>query len=90
MRQEESHGPRDKPVSPWGRKVGRVAWGFRIRRCRLVRGERVSRLLHAELVNNKVLPQSTGSCMQCPVINRMEKKMERYTGMTESLQCTAE
>ena len=50
----------------------------------------MSRLLHAELVNNKVLPQSTGSCMQCPVINRMEKKMERYTGVTESLQCTAE
>lgn len=46
--------------------------------------------LSTEWINNKVLPQSTGSCVQCPVINRMEKKMERYTGVTESLQCTAE
>lgn len=59
---------------------------FGIRRCKLLRGERVSRRLHAESVDSKVLPQSAGNCMQCPVINRTETEMKRRRGVPEPLQ----
>lgn len=49
----------------------------------------MSRRLRAESGDSKVLPQSAGSCMQCPGITRTEE-MERRRGVAEPLQCTAE
>ena len=35
------------------------------------------KLLHAEQMNNKVLLQSTGNCVQCPVRNQNRKEYEK-------------
>ena len=47
---------------------------------------------HIEWMNNRVLFYSTGSYIQYPVINHMEKNMEKnvYVCITESLFCIAE
>ena len=56
-------------------------WEFGVSRCKL---------LYIGWINNKVLPYSTGNCIQNPVINHNGKGYEIYICTTESLCCTAE
>ena len=66
-----------------GARYKRDGREFGISRCKL---------LYIEWINNKVQLYSTGSYIQYPVINHMEKNMEKnvYVCITESFFCIAE
>ena len=59
-------------------------WEFGVGRCKL---------LHLELINNKILMNSTGNSIEYPVIDHNGKEYKNknvYMCITESLCCTAE
>ena len=57
-------------VAKRGREGGGRAWKFGVSRCKL---------LHIEMVYNKVLLFSTGNYIQQPMINIIEKNMRKNT-----------
>ena len=93
VKQRQTHRQRTDCGYQVGGVWGKKDWDSGISRCKPVYIEWVP--LGIEWVNAKVLPQSTGNSMQCPVINHHGKEYEKvyicmYIYIYESLCYMAE
>ena len=70
MKHKQTHRCRDQICGCQGGGGGGrgMDWEFGVNR---------SKLLYTEWINYKVLPYSTGSCIQYPVINHNQKEYEK-------------